>query len=261
MNSKDVRALLRSRYCAPEWALNFEVANGTGAGSSRYADAVAMNLWPSRGLKVHGFEIKVSKSDFMNEIRNPAKSSAIQKYCDFWWIVAPKEAVDESLLPPTWGWLRADKDRLVAVKDAPHLEPEPLSRTFMAAMIRRSSDHDAGEIRAIVDKQVADLRKDDEARVRKEIEYKTRDGNAAVAELAKLKAAIGVRGWGLLNTDEVVRAVRLIMECDIGGAYGGVKAIRTSLKQSIDRIDKAMAKFVGEQEKLKLDEEAEEFVS
>ena len=58
----------------------------------RYADAVAMNLFPSRGLALHGFEIKVSKSDFKSEIENPEKSVPVQQYCDHWWIVAPAEA-------------------------------------------------------------------------------------------------------------------------------------------------------------------------
>ena len=37
------------------------------AGGGRYADAIAMNLWPSRGLAVHGFEIKISRGDWQRE--------------------------------------------------------------------------------------------------------------------------------------------------------------------------------------------------
>ena len=58
-SAADIHAALRLRYAQPEWAIMFEVANGTGAAQRRYADAIAMNLFPSRGLCVHGFEVKV----------------------------------------------------------------------------------------------------------------------------------------------------------------------------------------------------------
>ena len=54
--SDDAKAALRLRCRPPEWALFFEVADSTGlAGHGRYLDAVAMNLYPSRGLELHGF--------------------------------------------------------------------------------------------------------------------------------------------------------------------------------------------------------------
>ncbi len=42
MNTPEVYAALRERFAAPEWAIFFEVANGTGHHGRRYADAVAM---------------------------------------------------------------------------------------------------------------------------------------------------------------------------------------------------------------------------
>lgn len=137
LKSEDVRALLRRRYAAPEWALIEEVRNGTGyTKETRYADAIAMSVWPSRGLDIHGFEIKVSKQDWKNELRNPKKSAAIQKYCDRWWIVAPKGIVDPSELPPTWGLILATPQRLLISKDAPKLNPVALDRSFVASMLR-----------------------------------------------------------------------------------------------------------------------------
>lgn len=63
MKTAEIKAALRAKFCAPEWAIMFEVGDGTGASQSRWADAVAMNLWPSRGLQIHGFEIKAHRSD------------------------------------------------------------------------------------------------------------------------------------------------------------------------------------------------------
>lgn len=57
MRTPEVKSLLRARFCSPEWAIFFEVGDGTGSAQRRWADAVAMNMYPSRGL-----EIQVSKS-------------------------------------------------------------------------------------------------------------------------------------------------------------------------------------------------------
>ena len=59
----DIRASLRRHYAAPEAAICFEVAQGTGTHARRHLDAVAMELWPSRGLALIGIEIKVDYYD------------------------------------------------------------------------------------------------------------------------------------------------------------------------------------------------------
>jgi hypothetical protein len=87
MAKKDVWDMLRERHPAPEWAIFFEVANGLGVSDRRYADAVAMSLFPSRGLDVHGFEVKTARGDWLRELKNPKKADVIASYCDFWWLV------------------------------------------------------------------------------------------------------------------------------------------------------------------------------
>ncbi len=141
--AEEVRVLLRKRYAAPEWALLEEVRNHTGfVKQERYADAVAMNLYPSRGLEVLGFEIKVHRSDWLNELRDPSKSAPIQKFCDKWWIVAGgSNTVKVEELPPTWGLMVMGLNRFAIVKDAPKLEAQPLDRGFVASVLRR--EHNA----------------------------------------------------------------------------------------------------------------------
>lgn len=135
-----IHQALVKRFSAPEYALLFEVADSTGY-ASRYADAIAMSLWKSRGLSLHGIEVKVARSDWLRELKDPAKSAPIQKYCDHWWIVATKDVVKVEELPPTWGLLVLQgESRLFAKKKAPVLEPEPMSRKFLAALLRRASE-------------------------------------------------------------------------------------------------------------------------
>jgi len=142
MTAHEVRERLRKRFAAPEWALLDEVRSATGgAVNERYADAVAMNLWPSRGMRVHGFEIKVRRGDWLNELRKPNKSAPIQKFCDHWWVVAGgSNIVKLEELPPTWGLMTAAHGRLVISQDAPKLEAQPLDRPFIASLLRRASE-------------------------------------------------------------------------------------------------------------------------
>jgi hypothetical protein len=141
--SSGIRQLLRQRYCPKEWALLEEVRNRTGYGKEeRYADAVAMNLYPSRGLEVLGFEIKVSKSDWKRELALPDKSAPIQKYCDRWFIVAPEGIVDKNSLPKAWGLMEPNKagTQLVTRVEAPPLQAVPLDRAFVASVLRNANE-------------------------------------------------------------------------------------------------------------------------
>lgn len=138
MKTGEVLAALRARYTAPEWALFTEVGDSTGANVRRHADAVAMNLWPSRGMELHGFEVKVSRADWMREINNPAKSGPVQKFCDRWWVVVGDlNIVAPGELPPTWGLMSLDAGKLKVRTEAPKLEAEPVNRMFVAAILRR----------------------------------------------------------------------------------------------------------------------------
>lgn|GEM_PF-602132 len=137
----DVKAALRLRY--PNGAFGFfeEVGNATGAGVARHADAVAVGLWPSRGLLIEGIEIKVSRSDWLSELKNPKKADAIAKYCDRWWLAAGDESiVQPGELPANWGLLVLKGDKMVCKTEAPKLEPEALTRSFVAALLRRASE-------------------------------------------------------------------------------------------------------------------------
>jgi hypothetical protein len=148
LSAYEVRALLHKKYPAPEWALLEEVRNSTGfATRERYADAVAMSLYPSRGLSVLGFEIKSSRGDWQRELRNPDKSDAIQMYCDRWWIVAGgPNIVQQSEVPVNWGLLVAGGGRLMTVKDAPQLEAQPLDRKFVASLLRKMTEYVDGQL-------------------------------------------------------------------------------------------------------------------
>lgn len=141
-------SLLAARYRGesgngPAWAFVPKVRNAAGFNATRTIDAIAMSLWPSRGLEIHGHEIKCSRSDWLREMRDPAKAEAFTDQCDRWWlVVADKTIVKEGELPPTWGLMVAQARGLVVTTQAPLLPPtdsEWMPKTFLAALLRSAA--------------------------------------------------------------------------------------------------------------------------
>lgn len=141
-----VLVLLHELWPKNGYAVLAEVGNATGARTKRHADAVVMSLWPSRGLSIFGVEIKVSRSDWLSELRQPEKADEIVKYCDHWYVaVSEAKIVQEGELPPTWGLIACDTGRAKIVKPAPKLEAKDPDRGFIAAMLRRAAEFQVPE--------------------------------------------------------------------------------------------------------------------
>ncbi len=135
--------LLRQRHLGngtngDAWSYFTEVRNktGFGGGRERTADAIAMSLWPSRGLLLHGFEVKVSRTDWLRELRDPSKADAFARYCDRWWLVTEPDVVEDGELPEMWGHLVRRGGKLAQATAAAELEPQDCDRTFLAALLR-----------------------------------------------------------------------------------------------------------------------------
>ncbi len=137
-----IQQLLRKRYPEREFALLFEVRDAAGFSAKRSCDAMTIGLWPSRGCEVQGFEVKVSRSDFLRELKQPEKAEAFIPYCDRWWIIAGDQSVvlDSSQVPPTWGLMVVAKGKLKVVREAPKLQPIPADSLFLAALMKRACD-------------------------------------------------------------------------------------------------------------------------
>jgi len=139
----DLFNALKSFYPQREYALLPQVANGTGAGSFRHCDALALSLWPSRGLSLHGFEIKSYRGDWIREKRNPEKAEEIAAYCNYWWIVAAhKGIVEDGELPDGWGLYEFDpKLRCLSKKvKAPYRKATTPDLAFIAAILRKAQE-------------------------------------------------------------------------------------------------------------------------
>lgn len=138
-NEAMVAAVLQKKWGKPECAFLRQVRNATGFNATtRTADALSIGLWPSRGMHLNGFEIKVSRADWLKELKQPEKAEEIARYCHFWWIAIPDRAmVKEGELPAQWGVVEVGSGSPKIVKQAPFTaEPQPPSLTFFASLMR-----------------------------------------------------------------------------------------------------------------------------
>lgn len=137
---KDIYSILRRKFPESEYALMEEVSDAAGFYRSRSADYILMNLWPSRGLSLSGIEQKVSRSDWLSELKKPHKAENIYQYCDYFWLLTGNEDVAKlEEIPETWGWMCIKGAKIFIKKDAPKLTPIPITKHFLAAMLKRAS--------------------------------------------------------------------------------------------------------------------------
>lgn len=142
---RDMLDLLHGRYNAtspgngPRYACAEHVRSHAGFDASRTADFIAMDLWPSKGLAIHGHEVKVSRSDWLRELASPGKADPFMRYVDRWWLVVADRAIVRDDLPVGWGLMAVRGGRLIVVTQAPKLRPEPMPRHLLAPLLRSTA--------------------------------------------------------------------------------------------------------------------------
>lgn len=239
-----VRAALRSRYAAPEYAIFFEVAEMTG-GSCRSADAVAVALWPSRGLEIQGFEIKVNRSDWLKELRDPAKAEAIAQFCDKWWIVAAAGIVWPGELPKGWGLIELSASGLRQVASAPTKPAIEPTRGFIAALLRRAGQADEGMIREKVRLATADQEAKIKERVDREVRSLSGEAGRLKQQIADFEAASGLSIAGWHEAKELGTIVRCVKDLGVRHAWGTLAGLVEATKEIGKRVDQARRELGG----------------
>ena len=151
MKADDIIAALRRRYRPPEWAFFDEIRSGTGYDYSsltghpakhsveKRLDAWAFHLWPSGGYQPTGFEVKISRSDFLRDVKNGHKRGRYLELCQFFYYVVPAGLVKASEVPDEAGLLTVSDlaGRASVLKPAPHRDMPAAEWDFFAAVCRR----------------------------------------------------------------------------------------------------------------------------
>jgi hypothetical protein len=222
ITAADVIAGLKIQFPAPAFCLLEQVADGTGARQHRWADAVAMSVWPSRGYTLHGIEVKVNRYDWLHEIQQPQKSAAVQKYCNHWWIaVSDSMIVQPGELPSTWGLTILNGKKMKVVTPAPYLEAEPWDIAFIASVFRNMAVSSTSEIETAVSKAYAKGHEEASSSSHSHLKSRIEELETSIREFQE-KSGIEITRW---NGDKIGEAVAVVM----------------SMKQRINQVRDAAA--------------------
>lgn len=148
MTERDMLDLLHRRYGfisqnggvpKPRYVKAEHVRSESGF-DRRTADFVAVDTWASGKCAIHGVEVKVSRGDWLRELKDPAKSAACMVWCSYWWLAVPDQAmVKDGELPEGWGLLaarrRAGAWQLTRVIAAPFRDVHPIPPASMASLL------------------------------------------------------------------------------------------------------------------------------
>lgn len=141
-------------YVGRQFVVAEKVATTPGGShdSARIADAIVLDTWkPSwhdlteaeretrswtDRVSVHGFEVKVSRSDWLTELADPTKAEAWARYCHYFWLVASDRAIVRDDLPDGWGLL-VPHGRSLRVASAPRRrDPSPMPHSAVVLLAR-----------------------------------------------------------------------------------------------------------------------------
>lgn len=106
------------------------------------ADFMAIDKYATTQALI-GHEVKVSRADWLTELRDLSKAERIKEFCTHWYlVVSDASVIKDGELPPGWGLMvKAGTTLRVKIK-APLLTPQPLTLDFtagLAAAIQRTA--------------------------------------------------------------------------------------------------------------------------
>lgn len=134
--ASDMVAMLRKHYLPeskpPGGILIPEIQSPDG---SRRADALWVPTTSYDGSMIVGHEIKVSRADVMQELKDPTKVDPWAQYCNYWILVVSDPALIEGLeIPEYWGILSPPSGRrritMTYLRQPTQLYPKEQARAF-----------------------------------------------------------------------------------------------------------------------------------
>lgn len=242
-----VVAAIQEKYPPPAYATFPQVASATGDTKKRFADCLSICLYPSRGLEITGFEVKCNRSDWLRELSDPAKAEEVAQYCDRWYVVGTKDVVFPGEVPVTWGFALYEHGNLTVPRLAPLLRSKPVTREFLAGILRAADKHYRLNIKEITQIEVEKAKKEAQSQAEASADFRESAAKASLEKLKKevadfeSKAGISITGWNradgkdfadFLAAKDVIRDDRLnVMESMARKILDSIDAARVLINE------------------------------
>lgn len=207
LTAAQLLAEVQARYARPEWHCEAEVTL-----DRRRLDVVAFNLWGARGYRIVGFEVKVSRGDWLRELAAFEKSAGWHAVVDAFYVVTPGGLVRPDELPAGWGLLELRGSRMFTKVQAAARAPRPdLPREISARFLGRvldllEAERREGNYQARQEIH-AELTTSIERRLREEFGDTKGEHERVKAELKSLREALGADEWD--SAERLADAVRI----------------------------------------------------
>ncbi|MGH2361611.1 MAG: hypothetical protein ACRDGM_13860 [bacterium] len=111
MTGEELLDRLARRHEAKNWVffVEFRIGTGYGKDAEQRVDAWAIDLYPSHRMERVAYEVKVTREDFLREIKNPEKRRAALRLSNKFWFVAPPGIVKPEEVPLDCGLLESSE--------------------------------------------------------------------------------------------------------------------------------------------------------
>ena len=243
ITTPQLEAMLRAKYDQQQYALFFNVPDVCSIHQKRRIDALAFGLWQSNGQNIEGFELKVSRSDWLREVKQVSKADPFIKLCDHFWLVTADATIAKmEEIPACWGWMSATKSGLRIQRPATKLPGcgNDIPRDFMLGVMRKMQDFstDSPEVQAMIADRIKIVEANLKSRFQFDIERaekRSQDLEKAISEFEQL-SGVRLGTWRFGRIGEIVESLASL-------GYGkGIGHVPDVLKDQEDKLTSLLSK-------------------
>ncbi|OMC07082.1 hypothetical protein [Mycolicibacterium fortuitum] len=274
--TSDLLALLQRHYIKPGAPMpggiflpevGWNPAGGPG-GRAGGCDAIYVGFTSSSGRLLIGHELKVSRSDWLNELNKPGKADAWADQCHQWWLVVlDPSIVHDGELPPGWGLMSPGRSKTrmtVHVKADTKTDHRPSWLAVRSIMARQDTLR-AKAIENFRRDAREDARREFDQQVAEAVDRRLRGQHPDVGELraniAAIEDALGAKidfdadsddvhyGWAghvtLRQISEIAEAVRVYGDVQraVSGVAGRYASPIKTTQNALDRLGTALGEL------------------
>ncbi len=239
----DIMAALRTKYAGAderEWSGGFylEECGINGNGQQSRCDALYAGFTSASGRLLIGHEVKVSRSDWLAELKKVGKADFWHDNCHQWYVVAHSGVLSEDELPEGWGLMFLQGSRLIT-KVKPATRQVTPSWDAVRSMLSRAETLRAESVRSAMEtarQRVGDQTRELESRLH--VAEQLAGGSSELqGSIRKIVAGVNEArrssGYFPIDVDRVVGAV-----VDAAELEQANQALRRHIENSIQNLDR-----------------------
>jgi hypothetical protein len=269
VDTKKISTLLLKRYGDYNWLCMPELRFGTGHSFSNAIDLFVISKYAKHGYGYSiAFEIKTSRQDFMNEIKNPDKRGIFVDNSHQFYFVTPIGLLRETEIPDECGLMEIGK-RITIKKIAPQRKLKGYTPCLVASILSVGKvGYDTPDTRLfkyigkeMTEKDLEDLikkktftteeslKRDAFDRYKKEFTEKNESNyRSLVEEISKLLDITYTDGYSgsheVYSNDRIISTIeRLIERADkINFTRSELASMKTEINDIVEQIDNKLKK-------------------